>query len=77
MDNDRIILPVDVFAELNAAANSNTQTLSERALQSVQTTLFCAALGGAFVGSTWAFVKATDWLEERRFQRATRKTKAS
>lgn len=66
--DNHVILPVEEFTELQAAAYDNP-TITDRIATSAQTIVFFGAVAGAFVGGAWGVTKATDWLEERRVKR--------
>ena len=69
-----VIMPREDFIELQTAAWDTTPTtVGTRIASTVQTTLVCAVLAGAFTAGCWGWAKATDWLEEKNYQRETRK----
>ena len=71
--SNSVIMPREDFIELSTVAfdNNNPVPIKERLATTAQTTATCAIIGSAFVLGTWGYVKAHDWLEEKRFKRAT------
>ncbi len=72
MDNHAII-PLEHLIELEEAS-AKSPSAGERAAQTLQTTFVFGAAAGAITAGTWGYVKAHDWLEERRLQREMRKS---
>lgn len=66
---DHVILPREDFIEITTAAFDTPQSVGARIGTTVQTTIFVAACAGAFGLGSWAYYKAADWYETRKFQR--------
>ena len=70
---DHVVLPREDFLELQEAAMISGPTSGSERLGSVlQTTAVFAGGSLAFTAAVWGWVKAQDWLEERKFQRRIR-----
>lgn len=70
--SNSVIIPREDFFELQAEALTPLSA-GQRIAGTIQTTVIFGAMSAASVAGVWGWVKATDWLEERRFQRAMRK----
>lgn len=70
--SNSVILPREDFYELQTSALAPMST-GQRIAGTIQTTVIFGAMTGVAVATVWSWAKATDWLEERQFQRAIRK----
>lgn len=65
-----VILPREDFLELQQVAwDQNPPSTKERIASTAQTTAVCFVMAGAFGAGTWAWAKAVDWRDERKFKR--------
>lgn len=70
--SNSVIMPREDFIELQTAAWDNDQTVGDRALATLQTTLVFTAIAGCVAASSWAYAKAMNWKDEKAFERAMR-----
>ena len=74
LESSHVALPSEDFRELTRAAYENTEiTPADRVASTAQTFMVFGSLAAAVTGAAFGVAKATDWLEDRRFQRAVRK----
>jgi hypothetical protein len=72
--SNSVILPREDFFELQAAASEpSPQSFGQKMGSSVATSTFVVVTGATFVGASWGWAKAMDWLDGRRNERKYRK----
>jgi len=71
LNENHVVLPREDFIELNTAAHTDP-SVGDRIASTTQTTLVFGALAAGVTATAFGIAKATDWLEERRYKRATR-----
>ena len=65
--SNSVILPREDFIELQQVAwDSTPAAVKTRVAQTIQSTTTMVGAAAIFVGATWGWVKAMDWLDGRR-----------
>lgn len=73
-DTQVVAMPVDVYYELEAQANHHTPaTPAQRVAGTAQALIILSAIAAVVPVWGWGAAKAQNWLDERRYERVTRR----
>ena len=68
--SNSVIIPRDDFVELEAAAYSTeSKTLKDRTIDTVQASVLIVVAGAVVAGASWAWVRATNWYDKKSAER--------
>lgn len=77
-ENQVVTMPVDTYYELESQASSHTPaTTAQRVAGTAQALIILTAVAAVVPVWGWGVTKAQNWLDERRYERKTRRSDIS